>query len=891
MSPMRKIAIYMDPLKEKLRYAWKMFSLWKYRQFFLYLIAVGIAFTLAFGCETTEPLVCEGACTAWVWATMLFIGALLLGKTAWGVCLLLISLAYSGYFCWQYCLNMMYDWELAYKVLFFLLVILLVKVVASGIYSSFRSSSQNKIEQESDGLSRTRMYDRVHARIRLQKEGTGHAYALMGEWGSGKTHLLKYLDVRLRKPYKKEHYDDVEESLPELYKDSYSIHWVTLWHYNTIETANAAITKALYALVVGQRLPFSSKQFYGLANLLLNLYTQDAEKIVSALESVVFSSDNNTDDNIAIINEHLTARNERAILFIEDLERAELSIIENFLPMIERLRKIKNLTIVCALDFDELNKKCQVSQRVMGSVQGYMDKIFDMSFFIPDMPQEISKRFFTQCVQDSYPECKSLLSFAESFDISFASPRQIRRIVTRLASIEWMYLAEADKEESVWAISPTHIFLVEILHTLYAGQYNELRRAKDRNELLRSLSNNDANKNAMDSAPLSYNQFQHDEIFRSIIQHLSNNSSSFDIQLNYAFDEKYKRRIYLKEEEALKIMQLSLNNEEDSCRELIKGYYGDNQPENIEHAEESLLFYAYNQAFVENSIDKKLCKTFLFNQLNKQKRQYDWERPFAYYMFHGFRHPLSYACAEYTLAHELTARKDDDRSMLLSIIMDKISYVDLVVLLSRLLFVQSKNFVPDEHSVNMQQLYNAKGTELFESYIKKLATLCGERIVEFMLHFSPNRKTHDAAQDGTFNVYDKLTSVSRLQSLYISSVEKSILALNINEKCNLLINLLSFLKLKVAFPPTIECHTISLIGVNMWACLFKEIENSEFCEQLTSSHKKEVAKLVDYLVEKYDIIVKNATLPENFYPERKYIEGNKKLIRYLKRLTKKLQTS
>lgn len=885
---MRKMVTYMDSLKERICSAWKMFSLWKYRQFVLYMIAVGIAFALAFISKIMGPLESEEPFVAWVWSAMLLIGGLLLGKTAIGACLLLISLAYSGYYCWKYCLNMMWDWEWAYRMLFFFLVVILIKVVMMRVYALYNTTSQKKVEQEPDGLSRRRMYDRVHARIRLQKEGTGHTYALVGEWGSGKTHLLKYLDGRLRKAYKKEHYDDVEENISELYKGSYSIHWVTLWHYNTIETANDAITKALYNLVVGSSLRFSSKQLLGFARLGVTLFTQDADKVISALEGIVSGVDSCSDKDVETISNHLNSRNERALLFIEDIERAELSIIENLLPMIERLRKIKNLTIICALDFDELNKKCQISQRVMGSVQGYMDKIFDMSFFVPDMPQEISKRFFTQCVQDSYPECKSLLSFAKSCDIAFASPRQIRRIVTRLASIEWMYLAEADKEESVWAISPTHIFIVEILHTLYPAQYNELKETKDRKEILRSLSNNNADENGQKSAPLSYHQFQNDETFRNIILHLSNVSYSSDMQLDYAFEEKYKRRIYLEEEEALKIMQLSLNNLKDGCKELIQKFYGDSQPENIEYVEESLLRYAYEVAFIDSNPYKDMGKTFLINQLSKKERQYILNVPVGRYFSLGFSNPFSYACMESTLVHNLNNIKDTSRRKFLSILEDKLPYVDLVVLLNRLLFVQDKDFASNRHSDNMMQLNKAKDKNNFKQYLERLADTCGERMVDFVLHFNLAGETSNSIQDGTLNVYDMFRSKNNIQSIYISSVKKAISALNVSEKCTLLINLLHFLKLEVVFPPTIACHTISLIGVDMWTPLFTEIENTVFCEQLISSHKEEVAKLVDYLVNKYEVIVNNVILPEGFYPERKYIEGNKKLLHYLKKLEKKV---
>lgn len=883
----------MDSLKEKICDAWKMFSLWKYRQFVLFMIAVGIAFILAYISETAEPLECEELCVAWVWGVLLIIGALLLGKNVLGIGLFIFSLAYSVYYSWQCCLNMICDWEFAYKVLFFILTILLVRVIASGISTLYCSSPQNNIEYEPDGLSRTRAYDRVHARIRLQKEGTGHAYALMGEWGSGKTHLLKYLDKRLRKPYKKEHYDDVPADNPALYKGGYSIHWVTLWHYHTIETANAAIIKALYALVVGQRLPFSLKQFYGFARLLLTLFAQDADKIVSALEGVVFTSDDNTDEDIAIINEHLNARNERVLLFVEDIERAELSVIENLLPMIERLRKIKNLTIVCALDFNELQKKCQSSKIISSSIQGYIDKIFDMPFSMPEMPLSISKRFFAQCVRDNYPECKALLEFAENCNIDFSGPRQIRRVVTRLASLEWMYFSKGENSGLITYAPISTVFYVEIMRALYATEYNELRAVKDREEIineLTSLKKDSAvkQKDLSEIAPASYTRYNADVTFRSILNTISYASNAHGLDLNYAFNQEYKRRIYLTEEESVQIILSSLNNESSDCHKLIQEFFGIATPEDLERAKENLLFQSYRLAFVDATPYKDLGKNFLINQLRKEERRYDRKRPFGYYFSQGVSNPFSYACMECTLVQELNDNNDVSRSELLSILEDKLPYVDLVVLLGRLLYIQEPRFDVNETSENMAAMYNKKSSKQYKDAVNSLTKLCGERIVDFVLHSSWDGIAAQSIQDGTFNIYDDLKNNS-LRQKFLSSAENTFSALSCRDKYVLLGNLFRLLESQTLFPPVCTLHAISITGITLWEKILDDVELSVILEKQQESQKTEMQEKLRELITKYESCISTLRnkMP-NFKPERNYIEGNKRLVSKLKRLSKLL---
>lgn len=458
----------------------------------------------------------------------------------------------------------------------------------------FVQSEESKREREEDSLSRSRLYAKIHGRIRTQGDDKGHAYALYGEWGSGKSHLLKYLERRLTQKYLKVKYDDVSPDEDELYQEAHHVCWVSLWHYHSQKEASAAIISALYRTIVGSRWYFSSKVLTSLVRHLPAFVSLGNAQLWDALRSLVAYSDSmEADDEILIVNNRLKKQGLRAVLFIEDAERAELEVIEHLLPLIERLNKIQGLTVICSIDFEELNRKCQKSNAIVGNVQGYLDKIFDMSFSMPDMPPNVSKNFFISYVKKNYPQCPLLAAFAEEATVPFSTPRQIQRVSARLASVEWMYLRSFQKGKCKTPVNSNVLFVAEIVKTLYINEFNHLKKCPNIDIALKNVI--DQTENRVELFPWlseiksSRSLYVQDRTFNSCVRLLQVSKNNTLLNLSDIMSASYARRNFLLDWDIEYIINNLDKKASLSLASAIHKTLGDLNPENYESSRDDVL--------------------------------------------------------------------------------------------------------------------------------------------------------------------------------------------------------------------------------------------------------------------------------------------------------------
>lgn len=485
------------------------------------------------------------------------------------------------------------------------------------IKSAWQSVQPEEIkrEREEDKLSRSRLYSKIHGRIRTQGDDKGHAYALYGEWGSGKSHLLKYLERRLTQKYLKVKFDDVSPDEDELYQEAHHVCWVSLWHYHSQEEASAAIISALYRTIVGSRWYFNSKVLTSLVRYLPAFVSLGNAQLWDALRSLVAYSDSmEADDEISIVNNRLKKQGQRAVLFVEDAERAELEVIEHLLPLIERLNKIQGLTVICSIDFEELNRKCQKSNTIVGNVQGYLDKIFDMSFSMPDMPANVSKNFFVSYVKRNYPQCLLLKAFAEDALVPFSTPRQIQRVSARLASVEWMYLTSFQQENIKGSIKYKSLFAVEILKTLYIQEYRGLNKCPNIFEALNGIveQNEERWKKQACSQKLksAFLLYAHDRTFKACLKMLHQDD---DVTISNCLSGTYARRNYLLDWEIEKMIRELDEKSSSSLSDAVRRFVGDLNPENYENSRSDVLSVSLNMIIQDGGKSAPYLKRFFKN--------------------------------------------------------------------------------------------------------------------------------------------------------------------------------------------------------------------------------------------------------------------------------------
>lgn len=290
---------------------------------------------------------------------------------------------------------------------------------------------------------------------------SGKTIAIYGPWGSGKSHFLNYLssyisagnvppgeDGSIRVTLQKIdlwHSRDVDEAwkrIIETLRDAICTHKRSLWEL---------LWDKLWEILSRAEI-----SVWGLSGALDSLVNQRSEEFMMKA--------------VASLKHAINYPNSAAILVLDDVERADIGIINNLLPLLERLKRIPGLVVVCAIARDEMEAVFKESGRNPHLIQGYFDKLFDRTIQLPSIPNLLSAIEFKHYIAKHYSECSLLVNFAGDYVLAFDTPRQMMRVVDRLACIEKDYLSRLDASE----YSAPCVFVVEILRLVYSSELETL---------------------------------------------------------------------------------------------------------------------------------------------------------------------------------------------------------------------------------------------------------------------------------------------------------------------------------------------------------------------------------------------------------------------------------
>lgn len=343
----------------------------------------------------------------------------------------------------------------------------------TGIYSTCELENQlfkvkvaeNERRPPIDTLNRSYMYAGVYSWIRTVSKvsGEGQALAIMGDWGAGKTHLRRYLECRLSKKHDNAVEDDVRlEHSDQMYQGPYVVGEVNLWRMHNFEEAWTNIEKELLRIVGEKERLRRINSLPIVAHALKHFLHVDTE-VIQAVKELVYNQDGSSCvSSVNVLSDRLTEMGVHAVIFFDDVERADAKIIEYLLPLIHRLKKIKRLIVVCNIAPDVLNNK--LAWRSTCSIErGYISKIFDIVFEMPSLSKDSLQVMMQEVAekrQDMYPKA---CNFMKQSPIRFATPRDIERIVEQWCSTEWLYLAYSEQKEWKDKFSEDTIFLTVAL--------------------------------------------------------------------------------------------------------------------------------------------------------------------------------------------------------------------------------------------------------------------------------------------------------------------------------------------------------------------------------------------------------------------------------------------
>lgn len=336
-----------------------------------------------------------------------------------------------------------------------------------------------------DQLYRSRLFNRTHQHIRKLAKSTPHGLTIgiCGQWGSGKTFFIDTLLTLLSRPVNL----DLRNS--EQWNEKFIIcKKVELWSASSLDDAWNRIIHALH-IGIFNRPPFCNAK----AKKLLSFLTALSSNQTAAHELIELILPEFEDIHIqSIVNK---MKEHKVVLVIDDLERADFSIIQAMLPLFERLKKLPNLIVICAVAEDEL-KQVFLRERVLPDfVQGHLAKLFDLRVEIPTLPYTAIENFQDNLFIEKYKDCPMVKSFLTKYPLRFDSARQMIRVIDRLTSIERQYYANCpfsferepkDEQNSILA-KAKYIFLIETLRlvspTLLKELYEKLHYSNTLNKI------------------------------------------------------------------------------------------------------------------------------------------------------------------------------------------------------------------------------------------------------------------------------------------------------------------------------------------------------------------------------------------------------------------------
>lgn len=284
-------------------------------------------------------------------------------------------------------------------------------------------------------LGRTRYYNSGIQLIR-QNAALAHslhksAFALLSPWGNGKTHYIQHIKANLRR--------EVKTNKSEEYNGKFRICEVSLWESRTLDEAWVNVINALYSSITD-----SSRQnkiaalpgfFFSLLLRIGGIFSSNLSDLSTIIEIVTEAGKRDVESKASIIDEKLGE--ERALLILEDVDRADYEIIKGLLPLIERLKKISKLSIICSMDVEEVEKLYKSTQNIdEDTLRGYLFKVFDHTFLLPEMSVEMMEGKMQASAKSKYPECRLLNMFVEEIKLRYDTPRQMERMLDEWANIE-----------------------------------------------------------------------------------------------------------------------------------------------------------------------------------------------------------------------------------------------------------------------------------------------------------------------------------------------------------------------------------------------------------------------------------------------------------------------
>lgn len=293
-----------------------------------------------------------------------------------------------------------------------------------------KGSEPEKVE---DKLHRRYFVERL-AQILQEKNTAPKRLAIMGAWGSGKTRILRLLRQELEKS------DDITFRIAE----------VNPWKARSPEEAWAILASG-FDQALGHR-PFFP-QHWADHPFLMWFSSLLPNKDLTALLVRYFAgydSSGGSQSSVDRLNRRIKAElgddQSRLLILVDDMERADPSVVRSLLPIIDGLEKFEDCYFVFALDPDRITSAFAEKSENESSTSGYLDKVFDLRIDLPSAREADIRSLAKMKVDPSItPVLEKCLHTLEPLLPS--NPRKLERFLAVATAKERMFFHRFSHEE------------------------------------------------------------------------------------------------------------------------------------------------------------------------------------------------------------------------------------------------------------------------------------------------------------------------------------------------------------------------------------------------------------------------------------------------------------
>ena len=239
---------------------------------------------------------------------------------------------------------------------------------------------------------------------------TPFVIAIHGEWGSGKTSLI---DVIYEKTKQLIDHNDTDWKILKF----------DAWEYERTDVVVALMQRI--ASMYSESKP--TKFFKSLSNLIADVALR---KTVGVSMFEVKAHFEELVKHVSTIREDLEelTGNNRLIVFVDDLDRCDISNVLDMLEAIKMFLTAKGVIFIVAVDMDKIERAWELRyNNVLGVSEGrkHVEKIFQVKLSLPPKSPEEIKKFLSRLSPDFLTgDRKNLI-----IDICDHNPRKIKRLL------------------------------------------------------------------------------------------------------------------------------------------------------------------------------------------------------------------------------------------------------------------------------------------------------------------------------------------------------------------------------------------------------------------------------------------------------------------------------